>query len=149
MRTRSGVGRTEVIIGVVVVVVLAAVAIPLFMGGSEKSREAELPLYVESIRTAEIALEQIFGDYESAAAAPREATEVNATPIPWEASDGFNRLAWSPDNLDAVYGSYRVVLTDAGFNVIGTADVDGDGKRAEFTASEEAAAASSSNPEFR
>lgn len=149
MRTRSGIGRTEVIIGIVVVVVLAAVAIPLLKGGSNKSREAELPLYVESIRTAEIEIEKVFGDYEAATAAPREATEVNEIAVPWQASEGFNRLAWSPDNLDEVFGSYRVVLTDSGFSVIGTADVDGDGKRAEFTATEEAAAVSTSNPEFR
>ena len=149
MRSRSGIGRTEVIIGVVVVIVLAAIAIPLLMGGSKKARSAELPLYVESIRTAEIQLMEVFEEYQSADASPRAATAVDATGVPWDASAGFDSLAWSPDDLESVYGSYRVVLTETGFSVIGVADVDGDGKRAEYQATESAAATVSSNPDFR
>lgn len=149
MQSRRGIGRTEVIIGIIVVVVLAAVAIPLLRNGSDKSRDMELPLYVESIRTAEIALMQVFDEYQSADAAPRGPTEVNATGVPWAASPGFDRLAWEPDDLEEVYGSYRVLITDEGFNVIGVADVDGDGKRAEYTATEDSPAAVTSNPDFR
>ena len=149
MRGRRGVGRTEIIIGIVVVVVLAAVAIPLLMSGSDKSKDAELPLYVESIRTAEIQLMEVFSEYQSADAAPRAATAVDATPVAWTPSEGFERLAWSPDDLESVYGSYRVLITDSGFSVIGVADVDGDGKRAEFTATKDAPAAATSNPDFR
>jgi len=149
MGSRRGIGRTEVIIGIVVVVLLGAIAVPLLMRGSDKSRDVELPLYVESIRTAEIQMMEVFEEYISADAAPRLPAQVDANPVPWEGTAGFDELAWSPENLEEVYGSYRVVLTDEGFTVIGVADVDGDGKRAEYSATESTAAEATADPEFR
>jgi len=149
MRSRRGIGRTEIIIGVVVVVIIAAVAVPLVMRGSDKSREVEVPLYVESIRTAEIQMMEVFEEYISADAAPRAPSEVDEVAVVWEGTPGFNELSWSPDNLEEVFGSYRVVKTETGFTVIGVADVDGDGKRAEYSATESTPAEATSNPDFR
>jgi len=137
MRSRAGIGRTEVIVAVVVVLVLAAIATPFLLGSSKKYLRAEVPTMVEQIKAAEIASMGAFDTYEAAEAAPRGPTQVNAEPVPWTPTRGFDRLAWAPDDETAVYGSYRVVLTDDGFKVIGTIDADGDGKRAVFEATQD------------
>jgi type II secretory pathway pseudopilin PulG len=148
MRTRSGVGRTEVIVGIVVVVVLLAVATPLLLGRSDGTRRSEVPLYLEKIKAAQLASMQAFQTYEACDPAPRGPTDVDANAVPWAPSRGFTRLAWEPDDLDAVYGSYRCALEGAGFRCVGTADVDGDGKRAVYEVTQDTEVTMTSDPDF-
>lgn len=139
--------RTHVAIGaVVLVVVLLAVGIPLYRGSSVKARRDEVPAYVEQIRVALIAYHAAFGEYTGADPAPRDAGALDETAVPWVSSTdgvvdegyrGFVRMAWEPPDLSAVYGSYSIRLTDTGFVVTGLCDVDGDGRRAEFRATED------------
>ena len=137
MTNRRGIGRTEIMIGVAVVVLLALIVGGLMMGSSSKSNRAEVPLNVDAIRTAEITYQEAFEDYVSASAAPRAATAVNEKPVAWNPTEGFKKLAWAPENEEAVYGSYQVVAKEDGFTVTGTCDVDGDGNRAVYTANAE------------
>lgn len=137
MSNPSGIGRTEIAIGVGAVVLIIALALVLTSGSSEKMDRTELPLNVDSIRTAEITLQEAFGDYVSAEASPRAAADVGKTPVAWAPSAGFKKLSWAPRNKDQVYGSYQVVASDDGFEVTGVADMDGDGQRAVYTANKD------------
>jgi hypothetical protein len=52
---------------------------------------------------------------------------------------GFVRMAWEPPGaVRRCTAAYSIRLTDTGFVVTGLCDVDGDGRRAEFRASEDA-----------
>lgn len=136
MAFERGIGRTEIIIGVAIVAVVALVTIPLALNSSTKSHRDEVPLNVDSIRTAEITQQEAFEEYVSARPAPRTADEVDADAVPWRSTPGFDKLAWKPPT-DDVYGSYTVSATRDGFKVTGTCDVDGDGERAVFEATHE------------
>ena len=48
---------------------------------------------------------------------------------------GFVKLVWTPDQ-EEVWGAYQVVARGEHFTITGTCDVDGDGERATFTATE-------------
>jgi hypothetical protein len=139
MRGRRGIGRTEVLIGVAVVAVLGLIAIPLVLSGNKSSARAEVPMFVDSIREFEIAYQGPFGDYVSADPAPRKPHEVDQNAVPWVSNAGFDKISWSPVEkfeTEQVYGSYRVAAGPDGFKVTGTCDVDGDGERAEWVATE-------------
>ncbi|TNE85797.1 MAG: hypothetical protein EP330_24485 [Deltaproteobacteria bacterium] len=138
MSNRRGIGRTEIAIGVGAVVLVIALALILTSGSSGKSERTELPLNVDSIRTAEITIQGAFGDYVSAEASPRPATEVSPDPVAWEPSAGFKKLSWAPKVKDKVYGSYQVVASESGFEVTGVSDLDGDGERAIYKADQDA-----------
>lgn len=134
--SRRGLGRTEILIGVAVVAVLALITVPLGVSMSKKSRRAEVPLNVDAIRTAEIEYQSAFSEYVPADAAPRAPHAVDADAVPWQPTDGFKRLSWAPEQ-DEVRGSYSVQATRDAFTVTGACDVDGDGNRAIFTATVE------------
>jgi len=137
MIDRRGIGRTEVIVGVAVLAVLILVTVPLWMSTSRKAARAEVPVIVDSIRTAEMTQKKAFEEYVSAASSPRPFTAVDETRVPWKPSPGFEKLNWNPpEGYRELYGSYQVVATPSGFTVTGVCDVDGDGKRARFEATE-------------
>lgn len=146
---RRGLGRTEVLIGVAVLSVLGLIAVPLVWSLGNNSARQEVPLVVESIRAAEFAYHDPFGEYVSAESAPREPHLVDENPVAWASNGGFDKLGWKPGDvgLDTIYGSYKVATTKDGFTVIGTCDIDGDGERAiyEATAEAEATAKTASN----
>lgn len=133
MLNRRGVGRTEIIAGVAIAAVIALIAVPLFSRTSRNTARAEVPLNVDSIRTAELTWYGSFDDYVSASDAPRPMTAVNDQAVTWVPSKGFEELRWSPATPE-VWGAYRVVAKADGFTVTGTCDVDGDGQRAMFSA---------------
>lgn len=139
MRIRRGLGRTEVLIGAAVVGVLGLIAVPLFLSVGKSSSREEVPLLVESIRKAEFLHHEPFGEYVAAQPAPRGPTAVNDQAVPWASNAGFTALGWSPEaqGLTDVYGSYHVSVTDGGFKVTGTCDVDADGERATYEATAE------------
>jgi Tfp pilus assembly protein PilE len=133
---RRGIGRTEVLIGVAVVAVLGLIAVPLVLSMGKKSARQEVPLLVDSIREFEFAYQEPFGEFVSAEPAPRAPHEVDENPVPWKSNAGFDKLGWAPADVAEVYGSYRVAATSTGFKVIGTCDVDGDGERAVYEATD-------------
>lgn len=135
--TRRGIGRTEVLIGVAVVAVLGVIALALFGDVGRKAASQEAPMLVDSIRDFEFAYQEPFGEYVSADAAPRAPHEVDQRPVPWTSNAGFDKLGWAPEDVEEVYGSYRVSATSTGFTVTGVTDVDGDGERASYVATEQ------------
>ena len=119
----------------IVVAVLLLVTVPLWLSTSRKSARAEVPLLVNGIRTAEVTYQKAFEDYVSAEAAPRPLTAVDDHAVPWKPTPGFVKLVWTPDQ-EEVWGAYQVVARGEHFTITGTCDVDGDGERATFTATE-------------
>lgn len=134
-----GIGRREVGIGVAIVVVLGLIAIPFGMNAAKKSKRNEVRENVESLRIVEIEHRDAFGVFVTAEPAPRSPTEVNGEAVEWAPTEGFNNLSWAPKQ-EFVRASYAVVATPDGFKVVGTSDIDGDGKKAVFEATLDAEA---------
>jgi type II secretory pathway pseudopilin PulG len=133
------IGRNEILIGVAVLVVAILIVVPIVVSTSRSSRLEELEKNVNAIRTAELQYHDAFGEYVSTEAAPRPPYAVDPNPVAWAPTDGFRKLSWAPDT-EAVLGSYQVQAEGAGFKVIGSCDIDGDGERAVFEATHEAEA---------
>lgn len=131
------IGWTEVIVGVALVAGIGGLTWPLLRTTTSKSKRAEVPLLVDTIRTAEITAEEAYGTYVPAAPAPRAPEAVGKTPVPWSPSAGLEELSLRPPT-DHIYGSYTVELTDDGFIVRGVCDLDGDGVPAVYEATQDA-----------
>lgn len=126
-----GIGAAIVIIGIGV----------FFVGQQGPTGQLDHVLaQVDAIRQAELDHHEAFGSYVSAEAAPRAPEAVDATAVPWEASDGFRRLSWAPEREEEVYASYAVALSGEGFRITGVVDLDGDGTPAVIEATHEAPA---------
>ena len=140
MRARRGeVGRTEILVALAIVAVLALITVPVIWSLSRKSRRDEVRANVEAIRQAEIDHMRAFNEYVSADAAPRPPHAVDAQSVPWTPTDGFQRLGWAPPE-SGVRGSYSVTASRDGFTVHGSCDVDGDGHRAQYEATDKESA---------
>jgi hypothetical protein len=126
-------GRKEMIAVVAVLAVATLVVVPVVLSNNRRHRREEVPRIVDAIRQAEIDYHDAFGDYVSAEAAPRPPHEVGPDAVPWQPTEGYRKLSFSPD-AENVYGSYQVQAESGGFKVVGTCDVDGDGERAVFEA---------------
>ncbi len=126
-------GRKEILAAVAVVAVATLIVVPIVLSSNRKNRRDEVPRIVDAIRQAEIDYHDAFGDYVSAEAAPRAPHAVGPDAVPWKPTEGFRKLSFGPD-AESVYGSYQVQAEPAGFKIVGTCDVDGDGERAVFEA---------------
>ena len=148
-RTRSGRATTEILVGIGVIVLLVLLGIPLVTGLLRKSAREELPLIVDEIRRFEIAYQKPFGEYISAPYAPRPPTAVDAEKVAWQGNAGYEKLGFSPTEsfgAEELYGTYRVAVTESGFTITGTADIDGDGERSVYVATESEPAHPTSDP---
>jgi hypothetical protein len=129
-----------------VVLVLGGIVLVLTLRSGNGAAREELPRLVNSIRKFELDNYGPFQEYVSAEPAPRPAHAVDGNAVPWASNDGFDKLGWAPDDVGAVVGSYRVAATATGFTVTGTCDLDGDGERAVFVATEKEEAKAVSDP---
>ncbi len=148
-RGRSGRAGTELLVGIGVIVVLVLLGIPLVTSLLRKSAREELPLIVDEIRKFELAYQRPFGEYLSAPYAPRPPTAVDGEKAPWQGNAGYEKLGFSPVEalgVEELYGTYRVAITESGFTVTGTADIDGDGERSVYVATESEPAHPTSDP---
>lgn len=136
---RMNIGRNEILIGVAVLAVAILILVPFLLSSNKSSRRDEVEALVNAIRQAEIDYHDAFGEYVSAEAAPRPPHAVGPEPVAWNPTEGFRKLSWAPE-ADEVYGSYQVQADKHGFKIIGSCDVDGDGERAVFEATQEQAA---------
>lgn len=149
MRLPEAIGTREILIGVIAIVVLLVAAIPLFGYVRDKSKRAEVPLLVESIRAREISEATHFQEgYVSADWAPRQPTALTSSAVDWVSNKGFDRLGWSPssEGLTQVYGAYRVAATATGFTVTGKCDLDEDGVTVWYEATLDSPATEKSEP---
>ena len=96
-----------------------------------KSKRAELPVIVKSIKMAMQYYKEETGKYISIEAYPKK---TSTTPQEWvEAeSGGFATIGLVPDFYQ--YGSYWVEATEDDFTVYGISDIDGDGVYATYKA---------------
>jgi len=100
-----------------------------------KAMRAEVPSYVDGIKTAELAYDAAFDAFiEVPDPHPRDLGWLDSTPASWSSGTNFDTLGWAPDGM--VRGAYWVELVDGGtdFIVYGVSDVDGDGLAATYTA---------------
>lgn len=132
---RRGVGRAELMVGIAVVALIALVAVPLGSNMAKKSKRNELLENVNSIRIVVMAHHDAFQEYVGATPAPRSPFEVNSTAVPWIPSEGFKKLSWAPEE-PTVRGSYSISVSESGFKIVGTSDIDEDAERAVVEASE-------------
>ena len=139
-------GRNELLIAGAVLVIALLVATPLMLSSGLAGRLSELRDQVESLRAAQLDHREAFGTYVGAASAPRTPAELGPDPVAWKPSRGFERLAWAPEPRQAVYASFAVAITEGGFRITGTSDLDGDGERAVIEATQDAPANAVSPP---
>ena len=128
--------RTKLLIGAGILLVILVITVPLFGSMNKKSLRAEVPTNVEAIRLAEIEYHGAFESYVSAAAAPRDPLHVDSKAVPWEATAGFDKLSWAPEQSE-VRGSYSVNAKTDGFTVTGVCDVDDDQSQARYSATKD------------
>ena len=114
-----------------VVGIVAAIAIPNFVSMQYKSKRAEIPMNLKSIKTAQIMYEQDFDTFVPAAMYPPYPTKTTNMWIK-SASGGFEVIDFQPDG--DVRGAYWVEVSANNFTATGISDVDGDGVYATYVA---------------
>ncbi|GDX80883.1 hypothetical protein LBMAG42_26940 [Deltaproteobacteria bacterium] len=112
--------------------VTAAIAIPNFVAMQAKAKRAEVPGYVDGIKTAELAYDAAFDEFVPAGSEDEARRAVSKTPHEWRRDSAWDRLGWMPDG--PLRGGYWVEVHGGDFTVHGICDVDGDGVYAEYTA---------------
>jgi type IV pilus assembly protein PilA len=133
MFSKKGFSLVELMIVVAIIGILAAIAIPNFVEMQLRAKRSEVPGNVDGIKTAEIAYDASFDGYVTLAAAPRDASAVDKSQVPWTNPADFAVVGWSPDG--EVRGAYEAdVVGSNDFLVTGTCDVDAEGGPAIYTA---------------
>ncbi len=131
-----GIGIVIVIVlcmGLPVIGILAAIAIPNFVAMQYRAKRAEVPANVDGIKNAEMNYDAAFDEFIPARPAPRPSHVLGKNAVRWTGSQGFDKLGWAPDG--EVRGTYQVdTLGCCDFIVTGMIDVDGDGNPAIYTA---------------
>lgn len=133
-RNQQGFTLVELVIVVGIIGVLLSMAIPQYTVVQNTARRAEVPTLVDSLQTAELAYFMANDKYLIVDSfVPRETP--TRKPADWPATSDFSELDWIADG--AVRGIYKVEGTaETDFRVIGHCDVDGDGTKAEFYATQ-------------
>jgi len=141
--TRPDKSRSGCVIAAVAVMLLLAFAffvIPSFFGMSFRAKRVEAPANVTEIRGVQLSYMAAFDTYVSCGSR-EEAERALSSGNPkaqrhWEGGEGWEELGWRPDGK--VRGAYWVEVNPAGdrFEVWGIIDIDGDGERAVFRATD-------------
>lgn len=133
MRLRTGFSLVELMIVVAIIGVLAAIAIPNYIGLQLRAKRAELPTNVDGIKTAELGYDAAHDGFVACSAHPSPVPVK--TVVEWGfPTGGFDSIGWRPDGM--VRGQYAVELDETGedFTVIAQSDIDGDGNYADVRA---------------
>ena len=145
MFNKKGFSLVELMIVVAIIGILAAIAIPNFVEMQYRAKRGEVPGNVDGIKTAEMAYDAAYDAYVPQTSAFPAGTPGKAAQVWPSTAGGFDTLGWGPDGN--VRGVYLVTTTPASssgvaaFTVDGQCDVDGNGVKAKYTASESTNAA--------
>jgi hypothetical protein len=123
----------EGLIGLAVITAIALGVYPQIKRAQFAIQRAEVPWYLEELKEAEFAHARTQGHYLAVATQPQATDEVGPHALTWEGVEGW----WQPPR-SITRGAYDVKLTDGGFEITGTCDVDGDGIRAVFRVTDRA-----------
>lgn len=141
MKKSNGFTLIELMIVVAIIGILAAVAIPQFANYQRKSKTSEARINLAAISTSQIAYEAEHDQYVDCEASP-SATVIGSKKQTWTGGDGWDDIGWAPKDAK-VYYSYLVVADEAAapitFEATATGDIDGDGKDAKYTVTQDSA----------
>ncbi|MCK6527185.1 hypothetical protein L6R50_06345 [Myxococcota bacterium] len=119
--------------------IVVAIAIPNYLGMQLRAKRSELPTNLDSIRVAEMAYYAEWDTYLPCGGPPPDPASLRTQPRAWEedaAAPCFRDLGWSA--AGPVRGVYWVEVTQPGkdgvFTAYATADLDGDGEAAVYSA---------------
>lgn len=145
MYTTNNKGFTliELMVSVAILGVLSTLAMPTYLNMQLRTKRAELPLIVTSIRNAEFTYHQEWSSYVVSkplnTGVPQSAPDTysHEWPTSGESWESFKHIGFKPEVK--LYGVYMVTSTDTKsvFNVSGKTDIDGDSLYAEMNADDE------------
>ncbi len=124
---RGGFTLIELMIVVAIIGILAAIAIPNFLRFQLKAKSSEGKTNLAAIRTAEESYFAEYGNYVSALPSPPTTAANQKTNFTHAvASEGFDRVGWSPEGM--VYFNYSVEISTGAdqFTAAAHADIDND-----------------------
>jgi len=122
----------EMMIGVAMLGIFAAIAVPNFIEMQYRVRRAEIPTNLDGIKTAVLAYESAHGHLIEERM-PRPDAYPGKRERAWKMGTRFDQIGWVPEG--EVHGSYTVTTQGPGdFSIRGICDVDGDGAQASYTA---------------
>ncbi len=111
--------------------VVGGIAYPNFVSMQMKAKRSELVGNVNAIKTAELMYDAMNDGFVAAGHPPADG-ELGEEPRVWTGGSDWETLGWSP--YEELRGAYWVEVSGQDFIVHGVADLDGDGVRAEYTA---------------
>lgn len=119
--------------------IVAAIAIPNYLGMQLRAKRSELPTNLDGIRVAELAYYAEWDTYVPCGHPAPDPASLRTQPRAWEedpAAPCFRDLGWFPSG--PVRGVYWVEVTQPGkdgeFTAFATGDMDGDGEASVYSA---------------
>jgi prepilin-type N-terminal cleavage/methylation domain-containing protein len=142
MRNAKGFTLVELMIVIAIMGILAAIAVPSYIGAQLKAKRAELPANVHGVKISQLSYEAIYDDFLDCGPAPRDRASMDKEQVPWDnrGDDNWRDLGWTPDGpVRGVYETNNDPDPAIGFIVIGTADVDDDDNESRYETSRNSA----------
>jgi Tfp pilus assembly protein FimT len=141
---KTGFSVIELMVLMAFLCIMLAIGVPNLVEMQHRARRAEVPCNLDAIRTAALAYESVNGDMIEERISRPDANPGKRT-RPWRNGSKFDELGWQPDG--SVRGAYTISITKSDdFTVKGICDVDGDGRKAIFTATKKQDARPESSP---
>ncbi len=130
-------------LGVAVIGILAAIAIPNFLAMQLRAKRAESPTNIDAIRTAEKAYHAEWDAFTTVEACPPDWMSIGRMGVEWDSSwdcyRQFENLGWTPWGTTRCRYSVAADNSsphrgDHDFEIVGECDVDGDGRPSVYQA---------------